>query len=101
MIHELLPFRCTSMRCPQSYATKEELDQHATEMHPRQECTICKKLIQVKYIERHITLYHDKLEKVVCHICGEEFMLKTYLKLHMQAEHENGEKPKCDICGKV
>lgn len=101
LVHELLPHKCPFRKCTESYATLAEMDRHVDGVHPRQECLICKSLIQIKYMKTHMQMYHDKNNISVCDVCGKEFIRKTDLKVHKHHEHEGIARPECDICGRV
>lgn len=99
LIHELQEFKCTVRRCPHSFATKEELDQHDNEIHHRDECPICKKLVQTKLMKCHQQLHHDDNKNAICDICGLVFAHKYYLNSHYSNVHEKIEGDyECDIC---
>lgn len=99
--HELLPFKCNSFRCSHSFATAKELAKHEAKDHARAECAICKKLMQISQLEKHRKIFHDRSERVICDVCGKEFLHKYDLRLHTETEHEITDRPQCDICGKV
>lgn len=99
LIHELLEYRCPYNRCPHSFATKEELDQHNAEEHQREDCPICKKSVASKIMKMHQQIYHDESKKAICDICGTIFAHKYYLKSHLQTHEKIDTDYECDICG--
>lgn len=100
MVHELLPHKCPFRKCAESYATSAEMDNHIAEVHPQEECSVCKNLIQTKYMKTHMQLYHDKNNISICDVCGKKFIKKSDLNMHIYSEHEGNARPECDICGR-
>lgn len=99
LTHELLPHKCPIRKCIESYLTKDEMENHIEKIHPRAPCPICNNLIQKKYLQTHIQLYHEKLHRSICDVCGKDFIKPNDLKMHKTFAHERRDKPTCDICG--
>lgn len=97
--HSQLEFKCIVHQCPYSCATKEELDKHDNEKHPRVECPVCKKPIQKTYLKTHTDIYHSDNKNFICDVCGATFARQYYLKSHYVLHQNIEPKFECDVCG--
>lgn len=97
-IHMSLPFKCSQVKCVESYDTQEKLDEHLKQNHKRSECTHCNKKMASYYLPTHIKLYHDKDQRIVCDLCGHVANNMYLYQSHHRIAHEIQPKLQCDIC---
>lgn len=98
-MHDVKEFKCSSLRCVESFATQKMLDEHIAQNHTRTECPHCKRMILVSYIAKHIRDRHDVDSRVICDICGKASVNHQMHTQHYRAAHVISEKLQCDICG--
>lgn len=93
-----LPFKCTQVKCVESYDTQQKLDEHLKQNHKRSECLHCNKKMASYYLPTHIKLYHDKDQRIVCDACGHVSNNMYLYQSHHRIAHEVQPKLQCDIC---
>ena len=65
----------------------------------RQQCTVCEKTFQNKWLlKRHMKI-HSGEKNYACNVCGKKFREKSDLKTH-SVKHTNIQRYQCNQCGK-
>lgn len=82
-------------RLVQHYAAHSNETAHL----PKLTCTICKKLVAVRYLKRHVSMHND-ISTYPCTHCERILNSKHQLKIHMRIHKEHKPNLMCETCGK-
>lgn len=95
--HPEFSFRCNDSHCVETFATADLLEKHK-EKHVKLPCSQCGKMIQSRYMKKHIRTIHEIDQRVVCDLCGRVSSSIFMHKYHVRSDHEVHERLQCDIC---
>ena len=88
--------------CGKSFVYEGSLNNHIEKCH-KFKCDNCEKTFkQLKALERHVKIKHEKIKDHKCEECGKAFLYILSLNDHISCVHEGKEKnQKCSKCDKA
>ena len=101
VVHDKIKsFKCE--HCEKQFGHKSTLDTHLSITHDKSEeqCNICGKMLNSKYLRKHILFNHENNKSSKCDICEKEFTIREMLNNHLLSHSMNSKSFKCDCCEK-